>query len=96
VIPAARQPACTGRPGPRLADPADVEFALLALLGQAGRDPAARAAVATRLPADPTLAELVDAVFGHLAPRSRRVALRLLEAYFHLDPPVPSSGDARS
>jgi hypothetical protein len=77
-------------------DRADVEFALRALLGPSGRDPAARAAVAARLPGAPTLDELVDAVYGRLGPRSRRAALRLIDAYFHLDPPVPASGDAPS
>lgn len=96
MTPAAREPSCPGRPGRRLADRADVEFALRALLGPSGRDAAARAAVAARLPRAPTLDELVDAVYGRLGPRSRRIALRLLEAYFHLDPPVPASGDARS
>ncbi len=96
MTPAAREPCCPGGPGRRLADRADVEFALRALLGLAGRDPAARAAVAARLPAAPTLAEMVDAVFEHQGFRSRRLALRLLDAYFGLDPPVPASGDARS
>ncbi|HEY6106635.1 MAG TPA: hypothetical protein VIV59_11665 [Anaeromyxobacteraceae bacterium] len=96
MTPAAREPSCPGPPCRRLEDRADVEFALRALLGPFGRDAATRAAVAARLPRAPTLDELVDAVYGHLGPRPRRLALRLLDAYFHLDPPVPASGDARS
>ncbi len=96
MTPAAREPCCPGSPGRRLADRADVEFALRALLGPSGRDAAVGAAVAARLPGAPTLDQLVDAVYGRLGPRSRRIALRLLEAYFRLDPPVPASGDARS
>ncbi len=91
----ARKPARPGRPG-RLADPADVEFALRALLGPAGQDAAVRDAVAARLSEAPTLAELVEAACRHRGPRARRLALRLLEAYFRLDPPVPASGDSAS
>jgi hypothetical protein len=95
VTPAASEPARRARPG-RLADRADVEFALRALLGPAGRDAAAREAVAARLPEAPTLAELVEAACRHRGPRARRLALRLLDAYFQLDPSVPASGDATS
>lgn len=86
----AREPSRRGRRGHRLAERADVEFALRALLGPAARD------VAVRLPAAPTLPEILDAACGHLAPGERRAALRLLEAYFRLDPPVPASGDTPS
>lgn len=85
-----REPSRRGRPGRRLAERADVEFALRALLG-----PAAPLAAA-RLPAAPTLTELLEAVCAHLGPRQRRAARRILEAYFRLDPPVPASGDTPS
>lgn len=73
-----------------------MEFALRALLGPVVLDAWARAALAARLPARPTLAQVVDAVYRQQAPRSRRLALQLLDAYFHLDPPVPASGDTPS
>ena len=92
MTPAVREPARRGRPA-RLADPADVEFALRALLGP---EPHARAAAAARLPDAPTLAQVVEAACGDRGRPARRLALRLLDAYFELDPPVPASGDPAS
>ncbi len=83
-----------GRQGDRnrLTDPADVEFALGALLGSASRDAAFRAALAGRLPPAPTVGELVGAIYGSPIRAPARLAHRLMVAYFLLDPPVPASG----
>lgn len=82
-----------GRQGDRnrLTDPADVDFALDALLGSAGRDAMFRAALAARLPSAPTVAELVGAIYGNPARAPARLAHRLIEAYFLLDPSIPPS-----
>ncbi len=82
------------RQGNRLTDPADVEFALGALLGSASRDAAFRAALAARLPPAPTVGELVGAIYGNPVRAPARLAHRLMEAYFLLDPPVPASGQS--
>ena len=81
-----------GRQGDRsrLTDPADVEFALGALLGSASRDAVFRVTLAARLPCAPTVGELVGAIYGN--PGRARLVRRLIEAYFLLDPPVPASG----
>lgn len=76
----------------RLTDPADVEFALGALLGSASRDAAFRAALAARLPSAPTVGELVGAIYGDPVRAPARLAHRLIEAYFLLDPAIPASG----
>lgn len=78
----------------RLTDPGDVEFALSALLGSAGRDAAFRAGLAARLPSAPTVGELVGAIYGNSARAPARLAHRLIETYFLLDPPIPASGQA--
>ena len=78
----------------RLTDPADVEFALGALLGPAGCDIAFRIALAARLPAEPTVGELVGAIYGSSARAPAQLAHRLIETYFLLDPAIPASGEA--
>ncbi len=88
MIPSARDRCRQGPRDRRLADPSDVELALGALLGPASRDPVLRA----RVPAAPTVSELIAAVYGHPARGPGRLAQRLIEEYFLLDPPVPASG----
>jgi hypothetical protein len=90
VIPSARERCRQASRNRRLANPSDVEFALGALLGPASRDLALRA----RIPAAPTIAELVAAVYGHAPRGPERLARWLIEEYFLLDPPVPPSGGA--
>jgi len=76
-----------------LEDPRDLAFALRALLGSQADAPGDCAALASRLPQAPTVAEVVEAVFaerpaGAGFPADRDSAVSLLAAYFAIDPPV--------
>jgi hypothetical protein len=74
---------------PALSDPRDVQFALRAVLGPAAA-PEALQAARSRLAAEPTVPELVDAALAQVGEErdaeARARACALLVAYFDLDP----------
>jgi hypothetical protein len=76
-----------------LKDPRDLHFAVRALLGPSESAPDACAALSSRFPPAPTVAELVEVVFAEHCPAAgfpadRDRAVSLLAAYFAIDPPV--------